>query len=96
MAERRRAGMRKLLEMRAAAAGAFPGSGRASPAERQVLEVLQWLARRPDGATIYFHFYGRCVLCRGCRDGIRKIGSECGFFQIRNCRCDRACATQTD
>ena len=37
--------------LRAAAAVAFPGSGLASPAERQVLEVLQWLARRPDGAT---------------------------------------------
>ena len=38
--------------LRAAAAVAFPGSGLASPAERQVLEVLQWrFARRPDGAT---------------------------------------------
>ena len=48
--------------LRAAAAVAFPGSGLASAAERQVLEVLQWLARRPDGATLRW----ACLDSTGC------------------------------
>ena len=37
--------------LRAAAAGALPGSGLAPVAERQVLEVPPWPARRPAGPT---------------------------------------------